>query len=68
MFQKDLSVILGLLFVWVAIVGTCLYGYVMNIVYIVNTVSFDDGATTEEIMRIVGLLIPFIGVVMGYIS
>ena len=68
MFQKDLSVIISVLLVWVSIVGACLYGYVMNIVYIVNTVSLDDGATTKEIMRLAGLLVPFIGVVMGYIN
>ena len=65
MFQKDLSVILGLLFVWVSIIGVGLYGYVMSIVYIVNTVSLDDGATTKEIMRLAGLLVPFIGIVIG---
>lgn len=60
--QKGTSTVAGLL--WLALTITCVYGWVMNIVAL-----FKAGGvvtwTAIEIIRIVGIPIPFIGSCMG---
>jgi hypothetical protein len=40
------------------------YGYIKNIVIVLG---IDPVATTEYIIRIVGIIVPFIGAIMGYL-
>jgi hypothetical protein len=54
--------ILGLVAVGILVAGIC--GYVLNIIALFHAQLVLSG---EIILRIVGLVIPFIGAVMGYV-
>jgi hypothetical protein len=56
---------LTLLFVQIAIVGTIGLGWIFNIIDLTG-MSLDDGLTLELGLRIVGIVFPPLGAIMGW--
>jgi len=49
---------------WLALIIVGIIGYIKNIVIVLG---IDPVATTEYVIRIVGVIVPFIGAIMGYL-
>ena len=50
--------------VYIAAVGAGVVGYAINVVHFVQNIDTFNG---KEIFRIVGLVIPLVGAVLGYV-
>jgi hypothetical protein len=56
---------MGKILVFLAIWGTCMFGWVMNIVSL-TTCNFNP-ITAEPVLRVVGIFAAPLGVVLGFI-
>lgn len=52
-------------FLWVMAILAGLYGYVANIVILVN--SIDTAGAGEIVARIAGIILPILGAILGYV-
>jgi len=56
----------GFVLVWFTITLASFAGWVMNIVKLAQDLSADTAVTKMFIARIVGVFVPFVGAVLGY--
>lgn len=58
-----LQVGIGAVLLWLALFFTAVYGYVSNIITLVN---WAGDMTAQFVVRVIGLFIPLVGVIMGF--
>lgn len=59
---------MGALFVillYIGLIGTMIYGYVNNIITLVNHVG---EFAIMELVRVIGIVMPLVGIVMGFVG
>ena len=65
--KKDEGTLIGGLLLVAAVIGlwaAALYGYVCNIITLLG--GMDTASTTEAVVRLLGIVVPPAGAIMGY--
>jgi uncharacterized membrane protein YqhA len=65
--DEDLGTLIGGILLMVAVVGVWaagIYGYVWNIITLLG--DMDTASATEAVVRILGIVVPPAGAIMGY--
>lgn len=62
----DADLALGFMLFWITVVVIGFIGYVLNIVHVVH--ALHNGFSGDVIIRGLGVVIPFLGAILGYIS
>ena len=65
--NEDVAGLVGSLLLLVAVIGlwaAAIYGYVCNIITLLG--GMDTASTTEAVVRLLGIVVPPAGAIMGY--